>query len=84
MTWRGTGRLPEQGLDLPDASALQQILDGKIHVLGIDEFRRRRFRRKGKTLFEIHFDSMLDPSEHFLGGEVLRHFPPRNAGLKLA
>jgi hypothetical protein len=44
----------------------------------------RRFRRKGKTLFELHLDSMIDPWEHFLGGEVLRHFPPNNAGLQLA
>jgi hypothetical protein len=27
---------------------------------------------------------MFDPSEHFLGGEVVRHFPPSNAGLQLA
>ncbi len=64
-------------------SVLEKILDGKILILRIDEFRSRRFRRKGKTLFELHLDSMIDPSEHFLGDEVLRHFPPRNADLKL-
>ncbi len=68
----------------PDPTALEKILNGKIHILRVDEFRRRSFRRKGKTLFELHLDSMLDPSEHFLGVEVLRHFPPSNVVLQFA
>ncbi len=38
---------------------------------------------KDKAFLELHLDSMLDPSEHFLGGEVFRAFPPVNAGLQL-
>jgi hypothetical protein len=49
----------------------------------VDEFRRRRFRCKGEPLLDLHFYSMVDPSEHFLEVEVLRNFPPRNDVLQL-
>jgi hypothetical protein len=35
--------------------------------------------RKGPL--ELHFDSMLDPSEHFVGDEVLRSFSSGHTGL---
>ncbi len=53
----------------PDESVLEKILIRKIHILRVDEFGRRKFRRKGKTLLELHFYTILDPSDHFVGGE---------------
>ena len=47
----------------PDSSALEQILNRKVDVLRVDKFRRRRFRRKGQALFELHLDSMLDVTQ---------------------
>jgi hypothetical protein len=41
----------------PDVSALEKILDGKIHVLRIDEFWRRRFGAKGRP----YLNSILTP-----------------------
>jgi hypothetical protein len=42
------------------------------------------FGAKGKPFRNSTWmDSMLDPSEHFVGGEVLRSFPPNNADLHL-
>eukprot|EP00001_Collodictyon_triciliatum_P010668 02044_6 len=67
----------------PNSSALEQILNRKIDVLRVDKLRRRRFRRKGQTLFELHLDSVLDVTNHFLGGKVERLFPPGQRGLHL-
>jgi hypothetical protein len=55
----------------PDPSALEKILNHEIHILPVDEFRRRGFRRKGKTLLELDLDSMFDPTKDLLGSEVL-------------
>ena len=54
-----------------DPSALEKILNREIHILRVDEFRRRRFRHKGKTLLELDLDSMFDPTKDLLGNEVL-------------
>ena len=35
-----------------------------------------QFRRKGKTLFELHFYTIVDPSKHLDGSEVVWKFPP--------
>ncbi len=67
----------------PDPSALEKILNREIHILQVDEFRRRGFRRKGKTLLELDLDSMFDPTKDLLGSEVMRLFPPCQAGLEL-
>ena len=66
----------------PDPSVLEKILNREIHILWDDEFRRRRFRRKGKTLLELDLDSMFDPTKDLLGSEVLRLFPPGQADLE--
>ena len=60
----------------PDPSTLEKILNHEIHILRVDEFRRRGFRRKGKTLLELELDSMFDPTKDLLGSEVLWLFPP--------
>jgi hypothetical protein len=70
-------------LILPDLSVLEKILNREIHIWRVDEFRRRRFRRKGKTLLELNLDSMFDPTEDLLGSEVLWLFPPSQADLVL-
>ena len=72
-----------QVLIRPNSSALEQILNRKVDVLRVDKFRRRRFRRKGQALFELHLDSMLDVANYFLGGKVERLFPPGQGGLQL-
>jgi hypothetical protein len=67
----------------PDPSALEKILNREIHILRVDEFRRRRFRLKGKTLLELDLDSMFDPTKDLLGSEVLWLFPPCQPGLEI-
>ena len=67
----------------PNPSVLEKILNREIHILRVDEFRRRGFRRKGKTLLELDLDSMFDPTKDLLGNEVLRLFPPCQVGLEL-
>jgi hypothetical protein len=52
-----------------DPSVLEKILNREIHILWVDEFRRRRFRRKGKTLLEL--DIFLIP---FPGNQRRAHF----------
>ena len=66
-----------------DPSALEKILNREIHILWVDDFRRRMFRRKGKTLLELDLDSMFDPTKDILGIESLRLFPPCQTGLEL-
>ena len=67
----------------PDPSSLEKILNRVIHILRVDEFRRRRFRRKGKTLLELDLDSMFDPTKDLLGNEVLWLLPPCQGDLEL-
>ena len=67
----------------PDPSTLEKILNREIHILWVDDFRRRRFRRKGKTLLELDLDSMFDPTKDLLGSEVLWLLPPCQAGLEV-
>ena len=67
----------------PDPSALEKILNREIHILWVDEFRRRRFRCKGKTLLELDLDSMFDPTKDLLESKVLRLFPPSQVDLEL-